>query len=244
MRHPKVKHLFYKKRSKGFIALGVLVVLIGLFVGSFPWIRAQYYDYKQVQLMNAWNTSQLLNSTEGPNIAVGMSVTPLPTASPQTPAQPVKKVDSDGVLEENTNPDFDNTYILSNMEGVLTINSIDVNSPILNGNSANNLDVGIVHLVGSADMGADGNYILAGHKSRIYGRHFSRLHEMKIGDLVQVTNGLNTYQYQVTEIKHVTANDTSVLADSADPIITLITCDYTQTPIGRLVVIGKLIALN
>ncbi|MDR2750394.1 MAG: class D sortase, partial [Clostridiales bacterium] len=146
----------------------------------------------------------------------------------------------DGIIQENTQPVYDEGTMLADMLGVVTIDKISLRSPILAGDSAANLDLGICVLKGSPEMGKLGNYILAGHKSRIYGRHFSRLSELVAGDIVNLSNGIETFKYQVVDKLHVTADDVWVLENTPDEsLLTLITCDYTQKPIGRLIVRAK-----
>jgi sortase A len=75
------------------------------------------------------------------------------------------------------------------------------------------------------------------------GRHFNRLQELSGGEIVLISDGQKTYQYEVYEILKVTAEDVWILENIAnDSILTMITCDYTQKPIGRLAVRARLIA--
>jgi LPXTG-site transpeptidase (sortase) family protein len=58
-------------------------------------------------------------------------------------------------------------------------------------------------------------------------------------------DGLNegsTYKYEVYEIKIVKAEDVQVLSSKkGGKVITLVTCDYSMRPTGRLIVKGELI---
>ena len=123
------------------------------------------------------------------------------------------------------------------MEGILFIETLDIVSPILRGATKRNLDIATCVLTRSPQIGEIGNYILAGHASRIYNRHFNRLHQLKIGDTVVVSNGKNLYSYTVFEIHQVKPKEVWVLEDTPDHYtLTLITCDYTVKPTGRLVI--------
>jgi len=128
------------------------------------------------------------------------------------------------------------------MDGILTIDKIRLEVPIINKYSIENLNISICSVVAANNMGQAGNYVLAGHKSRIRGRHFSRLLELKVGDRIVTQSKEAKYTYKVTDVFSVTPLDTWVMANDGDKkIITLITCDYTKNPIGRLIVRGELI---
>ena len=43
-----------------------------------------------------------------------------------------------------------------------------------------------------------GNYCIAGHHMRAYGRHFNRLHEVTVGDEIEFRGPDATMIYQVT----------------------------------------------
>lgn len=210
------------------IAAALLLMLAGLGVILYPWAKAAYFEYNKNRLLAAWDTQE---------ISVPVPV-PAPTSLPAT-SEPVLL---GNVLEEDTDPAFDLEYVKKNMLGVITIEKIKLRSPILRGDTKKNLDICICLTKDSPALGEKGNAVLAGHKSRIYGRHFSRLMEISKGDAVLLDDGNNTYTYEV--YKTIRTNDQDVDAmTEADysSIITLITCDYTQKPIGRFMVKAKLI---
>ena len=134
-------------------------------------------------------------------------------------------------------------FILENMEGVLTIKKIDLKIPVLKEDTEENLNISVAHVAGTSGPGEAGNYVIAGHRMRAYGRHFNRLHEVAVDDEIQFT-GLEgeTYVYRVFEVLVVNPEDTWVLQPSGeDKLITLVTCDYSQKPSVRLIVRGKLV---
>ena len=227
-----------KQRRKLFIT-GAFLITAGLIFAAFPWLKAGYYEYRKDKMLNEWGAYTLLTSPDGEQIAKGIDK-PAPLSYSKM-SFPSKQLDKDGILEEDVNPKIDHNYMLANMTGTITIKSINLRSPILKGDTVHNLDLGICEVVGTSPMGGQGNYLLAGHKSRIFGRHFNRLSEVAIGDIVVVSDGLNSYRYEVYEKLHVSAEDTWVMNDTPDSIMTMITCDYTQHPIGRLAVKARLI---
>ena len=227
-----------KQKRKLFIA-GIALIAAGLLFAAFPWLKAGYYEFRKDKMLNDWGVYTLLTSPDGEQIAKGMDK-PLELVYSKMSFSK-KPLDKDGVLEEVTNPKMDHNYVLANMTGTITIKSINLRSPILRGDTVHNLDLGICEVTGTVPMGSRGNYLLAGHKSRIYGRHFSRLSEVAIGDIVVVSNGLESYKYEVYEKLHVSPDDLWIMDNTADSTMTMITCDYTQQPIGRFAVKARLI---
>ena len=227
-----------KRKKRALFTAGAALIAAGLLFASFPWLKAVYYEYQKNNMLTRWGAYTLLTSPAGEQIAKGIDKPAAPVYSGMSFSD--KPLGKDGVLEEDANPKMDQNYMLANMTGIITIQSINLRSPILKGDTVHNLDLGIREVTGTVPMGSRGNYVLAGHKSRIYGRHFSRLSEVAIGDVVTVCDGLNTYKYEVTDKLHVSADDTWVMDDTADSVMTMITCDYTRQPIGRLAVKARL----
>jgi LPXTG-site transpeptidase (sortase) family protein len=96
--------------------------------------------------------------------------------------------------------------------------------------------------VGTADPGRPGNLVIGGHvANRGALAVFSRLPEVRIGDVVEVFSGPAIYRYSVTELRVVAADATAVMARTQEATLTLITCFPDQDYARRLVVIGKLL---
>jgi len=95
---------------------------------------------------------------------------------------------------------------------------------------------------GTADPGRTGNLVIGGHvANRGALAVFSRLPEVRIGDVVEVFSGSILYRYSVTELRVVAPDATAVMARTHDATLTLITCSPEQDHAQRLVVIGKLL---
>jgi sortase A len=146
-----------------------------------------------------------------------------------------------GEWDEDTEPDYDSSYLYSNMAGVLTIEKIDFQSVILAPASKRNLDIAVCSVIDSRVMGQEGNYVLAGHYSQIYGRHLNRIKEVKIGDIIKVENEFEEFGYRVTEVFSVPPSETWVM-DNDDIVkqITIISCDYATSPHNRWIVRGEI----
>ncbi len=102
------------------------------------------------------------------------------------------------------------------------------------------LDAG--QYVGTAAPGDAGNTVIGGHVSNRGGSAvFEHLPGVKAGDVIQVYSGDRLFRYSVTEIKVVAAEATSVMGQTHDATLTLITCFPGQDYSERLVVVGKLL---
>ena len=83
------------------------------------------------------------------------------------------------------------------------------------------------HHLGTANPGERGNTVLSGHISspvRQEGNVFSRLPDVKLGELVQIDTAEGTYTYQVVSRKVVEPTEISVMDPTPMPVLTLITC--------------------
>jgi LPXTG-site transpeptidase (sortase) family protein len=95
---------------------------------------------------------------------------------------------------------------------------------------------------GTADPGALGNTVIGGHVSLRGGEGvFRALPNVKVGSVVEVQSGANTYHYQVTEVRIVAPDATEVMEPTQDATLTLITCSEDGARAKRVVVVGKLV---
>ncbi|MBM7583678.1 sortase A [Bacillus pakistanensis] len=113
---------------------------------------------------------------------------------------------------------------VSGIEGVLSIPSINLEEPIFQGASEENLKNGVA-LVDENDSFYENNITIAGHRMNAYGILFNRLHEVKIGDEVTIKTNKETLTFEVTKRFKVTPKEVSVLKETDEKIITLITCE-------------------
>jgi LPXTG-site transpeptidase (sortase) family protein len=104
--------------------------------------------------------------------------------------------------------------------GVLTIPALELQVPIYNGTDDFTLDRGAGRIKGMAKTGEAGNLGISGHRDGF----FRVLKDIAEGDdiLVQTTHGVE--KYQVTDLKIVPKSDLSVLVESDEKMLTLVTC--------------------
>ncbi|MBZ0306965.1 MAG: sortase [Anaerolineae bacterium] len=109
----------------------------------------------------------------------------------------------------------------------------------------NHLENRVGHLQGTSWLGKPGNIVLAGHVELRNGTPgvFSRIDELKPGDVVTLSENGTSYDYRVTEVKVVEADDLSVVYPTPVERVTLITCtgyDFlTNTYNQRIVVVAE-----
>jgi sortase A len=121
----------------------------------------------------------------------------------------------------------------------LSIPRLKLEDVVLEGISEHSLLLGPAHLSASAEPGAPGNAVIAGHRDSF----FRRIHSLRYGDDIFVTRGERRFRYVVRVRKIVEPTDLSVVRPSPDTELTLITC-YPTHAVGpapqRLIVVAKL----
>jgi len=91
---------------------------------------------------------------------------------------------------------------------------------ILEGTSAPTLRLGVGHILGTALPGDPGNIGIAGHRDT----YFRALKDVRDSDEISIQTATGLSRYQVDRIQIVAPGETAVLAPSAAPGITLVTC--------------------
>lgn len=113
---------------------------------------------------------------------------------------------------------------------------------------SNDLNLGLIHMPGSALPGEKGNVFISGHSllpalAKGGAGLFARLPEAKIGQIVNVSVlGIN-YRYKISQIKIIDPADLSVISppDSSGRYLTLMTCVPPGLNTKRLAVLAKMI---
>jgi sortase A len=121
----------------------------------------------------------------------------------------------------------------------IVIPSIDVDAPIVNGVTWEDLKKGVGQLPGSANPGERGNMYLAAHND-IFGEIFRYLEKLELGDEFFVYSGGQSYRYLITSKRVIEPTDVSVMYPTTEPIATLQTCYPYLVDTHRLVVVGEL----
>ncbi|OOM75102.1 sortase family protein [Clostridium puniceum] len=160
----------------------------------------------------------------------------------------MQKEDSEFNKSEGTNNVYQNEAVkdepkdskLENTIGVLSIPKIDLKVAIGQGVDNEILKYSVGHFQETALPGEKGNFCLIGHRSYNYGQFFNRLDQISSGDEIIVNANNKEYKYKVTNIKVVEPEEVSVLNQTDDSEITLITCTPIRIATHRLIVKGAL----
>ena len=120
-------------------------------------------------------------------------------------------------LESETKPEIENDIL-----GILEIKKINVKGIVKEGSNSEVLSKYIGHIEESPKY--DGNICLAGHnRGNIY-PYFSKLNQLVEGDEIIYKNIFGENRYKINNIKKIEETDWSMLQDSEENKITLITC--------------------
>lgn len=198
--------------------IATICILNGLILILYPSVEDRVFQKKQAEVLKQWeDDKQITNQIDN------LSTTAQPTSS--TKKEIPVMIDGHEVV------------------GVISIDNIDLQSPIINGSEEQSLKVGIGVVEPDRSPGNVNNYVLAGHNSATYGKHFNRLNELEVNDRIIIKTINSDYIYKVTSIFVVDQDNLSVLENSNLAEITLITCEYDRRkkPIYRLIVKGTLV---
>ncbi|MFF7237506.1 class E sortase [Streptomyces collinus] len=118
------------------------------------------------------------------------------------------------------------------------------NKPVLEGTGTDVLEKGLAHYAGTARLGQEGNFAVAGHR-RTYGDPFKDFPRLRPGDAVVLTDGTSWFTYRIDKGPYKTVpTDVEVI----DPVprksgytrpgryLTLTTCDPEWGHSHRLIV--------
>jgi sortase A len=119
------------------------------------------------------------------------------------------------------------------------IPAINVDAPIVQGDSWDQLKKGVGQHVGSADPGQPGNVVLSAHDD-VFGEIFRNLDRLQPGDQVLLLTAQKQYVYIVTGTQIVEPTQVEVMNATSSPTITLISCYPYMVNKKRIVVFGKL----
>lgn len=122
----------------------------------------------------------------------------------------------------------------------IVIPKINVDAPIIQGVTWEDLKKGVGHLPDSANPGERGNMYLAAHND-IYGEIFRYLEDLEPGDEYHVYAGEAKYTYVVREKRIIEPTEVSVMLPTTEPVATLQTCYPYLIDTHRLVVISDLV---
>ena len=146
----------------------------------------------------------------------------------------IQDVTNNELTSEEKNNDVINELTLKidgeNVLGVITIEKINFEGLVYKGTSVETLDKGVGHIESSPYL--NGNVCLAAHNTK---ELWGNLHTLQNGDKIKYVSFLGTKEYIVDNIVEISETDWSLLQDTEENKLTLITC-IKNKPFYRLCV--------
>lgn len=219
--------------------LSLALIITGITVFSYPKLSDMYYERQQAKLIEQWQQSfqtiaVIEEDTEQEKSGMVQPALDAPKPEPET-AEHTAETE----LEEAASRP--RVEIHEDMDGILYIDKIDLQLPILRGATEHNMKTTVASIENTGALGEAGNYAIAGHRNRTFGRNFNRLDELVAGDLIEIDSGTANYAFVVTEKLYVLPEDVWVLeSEGVDQEVTLVTCHPIETGTHRLIIKGVL----
>ncbi len=187
---------------------------------------------------------------KGDRIIFNTTLSFVTTILPPNQAAIIEDISSEGAMEhidpEEIKKLKNEGKILFNMEEqntMLTVQSAGIKGDVVDNETPFGMEEGFWHFPLSSAPGMQGNTVIIAHRFKYIPPRpdtFFNLDKVKVGDKIIIDQTDGTYRYTVIETKVVEKDDRTVLANTTDYRITLITCTPLWTSDKRLVVIGKL----
>lgn len=119
----------------------------------------------------------------------------------------------------------DSLYYADDSLGTISISEIGLTVKVYQGTSDAALKKGAGHFSSTSIW--NGNAAFAAHNRGVT-NHFGNIHTLSVGDEIVYKTKLGSRTYEVYSVAKIAVDDVSVLNDTADNIITLITCVRDQ----------------
>jgi sortase A len=225
--------------KKAMLKITSLLLLLFVIVTSLAFIL--YPNYSDIQMFRKQLNSQQIAGNATLNIFSKISH---PAISGVTDTQgnqeTLEYISKDILKEHRTKYGF---IKLEEEDTNLIIDSVEILGKIVDGDDANAMDRGFWHYPLSSAPGFRGNTIIIGHRFlNIPPRTDTlfNLDKVRIGDQIVIEQEFNSYSYTVINTFVVDKNDVSVLENTNDYRVTIITCTPLWSSDQRLIVVGKM----
>lgn len=239
-----------KKKKPIIIILDILIVLL-LAVGAFILLKPFYIAWKQDQVIG--ELDELIKSTDYDIYKEGILVDPNANAVEGEALENFGEEEPIGTLyEENLQPGVgmerptDAVYEMPKYVrlipmGQLQIDAIRMRLPIIQGAGLVQLRYGAGWYEKSSGIGEPGRCTLLGHAMLYNQRFFSKLHEIKIGDSMRILRPEGVLNYEVSDVKLISAKDLGeyLVSSGSEHELMLVTCANPPSWSQRLLVFAK-----
>ena len=196
---------FHPAPARPFLRVGrhFFLVIASLALGYVGFVLL---DTKLYQAYETWRFQQALKD-KGPSIAGSQQLSPAPLSPVLREADHVQAA-SPGPLGRGSSL------------GRLEISRIGLAVMIMEGTDGKTLRRAVGHVRGTPLPGEQGNVAIAGHRDTF----FRVLRNIRQDDEITLTTLSGSFRYRVDAIQVVEPDDTGVLDDSDEAILTLVTC--------------------
>jgi len=195
----------YPARARPFLRAGrYFFLLTGIL--ALGYVGFVLLDTTLYQAYETWRFQQALKE-KGPSIAASQQ-------PPPAPLSPVLRA-ADHAQAASPGPPGRGSPL-----GRLEISRIGLAVMIMEGTDGKTLRRAVGHVRGTPLPGEQGNVAIAGHRDTF----FRALRHIRQDDEITLTTLSGSYRYRVDAIQVVEPEDTGVLDDSGEAILTLVTC--------------------
>lgn len=210
--------------GEALITAGVFVLLfLGWHVGFNDIISGMIQDRNSAALSRQWDTAPK-DAPEFNRASANSGGAIRETRTPVVPSPAKATVFATVIV-----PRFGENYVRTIAE------SVDLKTVL------NNLEIGVGHYPTSADLGAVGNFALAGHRTT-YGAPFGDVDQLRVGDRIYVETSSGWYVYRFRNMEYVYPTETSVLnavpqtlIAAKDRILTMTSCHPKLSAAERII---------
>lgn len=219
--------------------LAVLLVIGGIAVFAYPSVADMLASREHAEIIDEYRKT----TTDMPSEQVETELGAARTYNENLSGDPVHDPfvsDSGYVLPT----DYANVLNVNHdgVMGYLSINRISLRLPIYHGTSEDVLAKGVGHMSQTPlPIGGRGTHaVLTGHRGLPSAELFTRLGEMRKGDLFRIEVLGRTVTYKVTDVSVVEPNDMDKLViEPGKDLVTLLTCTPYGVNTQRLLVTGE-----
>jgi len=124
--------------------------------------------------------------------------------------------------------------------GSLSIPTLELNLPIIQGTGTDDLKKGVGHFIQSALPGESDNCVLSGHRDTV----FAKLGKLKACDQLTIKTSSGSFTYEVSGVRIVDKDDKTVIVPTDHAVLTLTTCypfNYVGPAPDRYIITADLI---
>ncbi len=248
----KLKFVEYRRELRKYLTeldraqvIGLILVLAGIFLASFPYIQNIYYQRVQEaevdRMLDEQKSEQTSSFESSENVQIRSEPKNHRESEGYQSLETLSNEQEDPVLktenERGIKGEF--AYDLEEGEGLIEIPKIDLHLPVGYGVELSDLETGPGFYPESGKP-EEGNVSIAGHRTT-YGAPFNRLDELNSGDEIILHYQGEELEYEVKESFDTASNDWSVIEVTSSPKLTLTTCHPPGSAERRLIVRANLV---